>query len=140
MEKKAHVRSLSRGSLDSSSDRAPSEPVRFPVGPEQATRAAGQPKVYGSSKSVRSVARGSQKASTDEEGSGTSGDEDATKVSDSMTLIYNDDLRQLSVSLHPNHQQQQQQLQRPRCSVNTLELSASGRFASSAVRERQVAH
>eukprot|EP00731_Ephydatia_muelleri_P019506 Em0012g331a len=110
MEKKAHVRSLSRGSLDSSSDRAPSEPVRFPVGPEQATRAAGQPKVYGSSKSVRSVARGSQKASTDEEGSGTSGDEDATK--------------------------QQQQLQRPRCSVNTLELSASGRFASSAVRER----
>eukprot|EP00731_Ephydatia_muelleri_P019509 Em0012g334a len=110
MEKKAHVRSFSRGSLDSSSDRAPSEPVRFPVGPEQATRAAGQPKVYGSSKSVRSVARGSQKASTDEEGSGTSGDEDATK--------------------------QQQQLQRPRCSVNTLELSASGRFASSAVRER----
>ena len=82
MEKKYHIRSFSRGSLDSSSD-APSEPVRlvYPVvGPEQAVRAAGRAKVYGSSTTVKSVAQGNQKASTDEEGSESSSDEAASKV------------------------------------------------------------
>lgn len=109
MEKKALPRAPLRSSLESSLEHTPPDSAALisGVGSEQTKAPA---KVSGSVQSVNSAGRRTQKASTDEEGSASSGDEDASA------------------------------LLRPRASVTTLEQPATGRLISPAVRQGNIDH